>query len=251
MRIAIIGCGFIGRTVIEAVKSGSLGMEVACAFDADASKVECIGVPAAKNLQDLLCSDAELVVECASQRAVGECALEVLGARKNLMVMSVGALADDKLFEKLKSAAARNNVKMYLPSGAIGALDAVNSANMGRLKEVSLATRKPPASLGLSVGKETIVFEGFAREAVEKFPQNINVAATLSIAGIGFDRTKVRIVADPGVKRNVHEIRASGDFGQLSFRVENLPSKNPKTSLLAALSAIACLKKISSPVQIG
>ncbi len=251
MKIAIIGCGFIGRTIAEAAKSGSLQAEVLCAFDEDPLKVNSLGVPAAKNLQDLLRSGAELVVECASQSAVEGYAFEVLNSKKSLMVMSVGALSDGALFAKLKSAAAKNNVKIYLPSGAIGALDAVYSANTGKLGEVSITTRKPPASLGISAKKETVLFDGFAREAVKKFPQNINVAATLSLAGVGFDRTKVRIIADPKVSKNVHEISASGDFGQLSFRVENLPSKNPKTSLLAALSAIACLKKISSPVQIG
>lgn len=251
MKIAIIGCGFIGRTIVEAIKSGSLQAEVLCAFDEDESKANSLGVPAAKSFHDLLRSDAELVVECASQSAVGDYAVEVLNSKKSLMVMSMGALADDAFLKKLESAAKKNGVKIYLPSGAIGALDAVYSAAIGELKAVSLTTRKPPASLGVSAKKETVLFDGFAREAVKKFPQNINVAATLSLAGIGFDRTRVRIIADPKVTRNIHEISASGDFGQLSFRVENLPSKNPKTSLLAALSAIACLKKISSPIQIG
>lgn len=251
MKIALIGCGFIGRAILDAVKGGTLEMEVSCVFDSDPSRLEGVDAPVARDLSGLLGSDAGLVVECASQRAVEVYALPVLGSGKDMMLMSVGALADDALLERLKSTAHKNNVRIYLPSGAIGALDAVYSAGIGGLKEVSLTTRKPPESLGLSVKKEKIVFDGVAREAVKLFPQNINVAATLSLAGIGFDRTKVRIIADPNVSKNVHEISASGDFGRMSFRVENLPSKNPKTSLLAALSAIACLKKISGPIQIG
>jgi len=250
MKIALIGCGFIGRAILDAVKGGSLDLKVSCVFDSDPSLLEGIGAPGTSDFSGLLGSDAELVVECASQKAVEAYALQVLESGKSLMLMSVGALADDALLERLKSAAKKNKVHIYLPSGAIGALDAVYSAGMGRLNEVSLTTRKPPESLGLSVTKETIVFDGLAREAVKLFPKNINVAATLSLAGIGFGRTKVRIVADPKAKRNIHEICAKGEFGELSFRVENLPSKNPKTSLLAALSAIACLKKISSPLQI-
>lgn len=204
MKIAIIGCGFIGRAILDAVKGGTLEMEVSCVFDADPSKLEGVNAPVVSDFSLVLGSDAGLVVECASQKAVEEYAIRVLEAGKNLMLMSVGALADDALLERLKSAAEKNNLRIYLPSGAIGALDSVYSAGIGGLKEVSLTTRKPPESLGLSLKKEKIIFDGVAREAVKKFPKNINVAATLSIAGIGFDRTKVRIIADPKAKRNVH-----------------------------------------------
>ena len=103
-----------------------------------------------------------------------------------------------------------------------------------------------------TIEKETLLFEGTASEAVKAFPANVNVAATISLAGIGFERTKVRVIADPTLSRNVHEITVEGEFGKLSTRVENLPSpENPKTSYLAALSAISTLKKILSPVQIG
>ncbi|MFQ5800136.1 MAG: aspartate dehydrogenase domain-containing protein, partial [Candidatus Hydrothermarchaeales archaeon] len=134
----------------------------------------------------------------------------------------------------------------------------------GRLFEVELKTIKSPASLegapyivekGMDLSgikKRTVIFSGNASEAVAGFPSNVNVAAALAISGIGVRKTRVKIIADPAVERNIHEIRAKGDFGELSFRTENLPSqKNPKTSLLAALSAVSTLKKITNPIKIG
>jgi aspartate dehydrogenase len=131
-------------------------------------------------------------------------------------------------------------------------LDGIKSARIGGIDEVVLTTTKPPKGLGMDVGKKTIVFEGPAAEAVKKFPKNVNVAATLSLVGMGFEKTKVRIIADPEVERNQHEIYAKGDFGELRARVKNVPSPmNPKTSYLAALSAISAIKKFGESVVIG
>ena len=138
------------------------------------------------------------------------------------------------------------------PSGAICGVDGLKAGALAGIKSVTLVTTKPPKSLGLKVEKWTIVFDGTAREAVKRFPQNVNVAACLSIAGIGFDETRVQVVADPLATRNQHKIIMEGAFGRIRVEVENLPSPtNPKTSHLASLSAIATLKRALDPVQVG
>jgi aspartate dehydrogenase len=160
--------------------------------------------------------------------------------------------------------AEEKGVKIHVPSGAIVGLDAVKGAAQGRLERVVLTSRKPPLAyagapdvvargIKLEDLREPLVlYEGPAREAVVRFPANVNVAAALSLAGLGADRTLVRVVADPGVERNVHEIELEGDFGRLLTRTENVPApENPKTSYLACLSAVSTLRAISDPVRIG
>jgi len=180
------------------------------------------------------------------------------------MVLSVGALADEELRTALFGLAKQHNCKLYFPSGAVVGIDGLNSASAAGISSVTLTTRKPPSGLmgapyvvehGIELDKlvkETVLFEGTASEAVKAFPANVNVAATISLAGIGFEQTRVRVIADPSLSRNVHEITVEGEFGKFSTRVENLPSpENPKTSYLAALSAVSTLKKIMNPVQVG
>lgn len=214
-------------------------------------------------IEDLICS-VDLVVESASQSAVSFIVPQALEAGCDVMILSVGALADKELREKLFELARKNNCKLYFPSGAVVGIDGLNSASSAGISSVTLTTRKPPsglagaphiAALGIDLGKiekETLLFEGPASEAVKAFPANVNVAATISLAGIGFEKTMVRVIADPSLSRNVHEIAVEGEFGKFTTRVENRPSpENPKTSYLAALSAISTLKKVLNPVQIG
>lgn len=212
-----------------------------------------------------LISSVDLVVESASQNAVRFIVPQALKAGCSVMVLSVGALADKELRETLFGLAKEHNCKLYFPSGAVVGIDGINSAHAAGISSVTLTTRKPPSGLmgapyvvehGIELEKlekETILFEGTASEAVKAFPPaNVNVAATISLAGIGFERTMVRVIADPSLSRNVHEINVEGEFGKFCTKVENLPSpENPKTSYLAALSAISTLKKILNPVQIG
>lgn len=214
-------------------------------------------------IEDLIRS-VDLVVESASQSAVSFIVPQALEAGCDVMILSVGALADKELREKLFELARKNNCKLYFPSGAVVGIDGLNSASSAGISSVTLTTRKPPsglagaphiAALGIDLGKiekETLLFEGPASEAVKAFPANVNVAATISLAGIGFEKTVVRVIADPSLSRNVHEIAVEGEFGKFTTRVENRPSpENPKTSYLAALSAISTLKKVLNPVQIG
>jgi aspartate dehydrogenase len=200
-----------------------------------------------------------LVIECANQKAVTECADFFLAKGVDLLIMSVGALLQDSLLSRLTARAEEKGCRIYLPSGAIGAIDALQAAKIGGLDEVTLTTRKPPRSLGGTEGlnledlKEArVLYEGPATEAVVMFPQNVNVAATLSLAGLGPEKTRVRVVADPGVHQNIHEIRARGAFGSLEIRLANWPNPdNPKTSLLSCLSVISLLKRVRGTVQIG
>jgi aspartate dehydrogenase len=203
------------------------------------------------------------VLEAASQEAVRKLIPKALKAKKDVMIMSTGALADEKLFHEIRELAEKNNLKVYLPSGAITGLDGIKSAG-DEIESVMIKTTKPPKSLEGApffekhpmnlneIKKPTVIYEGNAEEAVKLFPSNINVAASLSLAGIGPKKTKVQIVADPNIKSNIHEIIAEGKFGVLKSRVENVPSPdNPKTSYLAALSAVATLKKIGEAIQVG
>lgn len=214
-------------------------------------------------IEELLCS-VDLVIESASQNAVRLIVPQALEAGRDVMVLSVGALADEELRERIFRLAKQNNSKLYFPSGAVVGIDGINSASAAEISSVTLTTRKPPSGLagapyvvckGIElekIVKETVLFEGPASEAVKAFPANVNVAATISLAGIGFKRTKVIIIADPALSINVHEITVEGKFGNFFTRVENLPSpENPKTSYLAALSAISTLKKILNQVKIG
>ena len=152
----------------------------------------------------------------------------------------------------LRRAIARS-IPIHCPSGAVCGLDGIKAGSIGTLRSVTLTTRKPPRSLGLSkLRSPRLLFQGPASKAVAAFPQNINVAATLALAGIGPRRTRVRLFADPRVDRNIHEVEAVGSFGRLTARTENRPSReNPKTSELAVLSAVATLKQILQPVKVG
>ena len=166
--------------------------------------------------------------------------------------MSVGSLSDDKFRNELEKTALEKKCKIYIPSGAVCGIDGILSASIDLIDEVTLVTTKPPSALGKKYSKRTVVFKGKARDAVKKFPSNINVAASLSLAGKGFDETKVEIVTDPVVSRNSHKILAHGKFGRLRAEVENMPNpNNPKSSYMASLSAIATLKRIINPIQIG
>jgi len=208
----------------------------------------------------------DIIVEAASQDAVKDIALSVLQNRKDLMIMSVGALLDESVFEVLTDADACKEFKktIYLPSGAIAGLDAIKSVK-DELDSLSLTTTKHPRSLKGAkffetsdtnldtITESTKIFEGHAHEAVKLFPANINVAALLSLVGLGSKNTLVKIIADPNTDKNTHEITAVGKFGKISIQVQNVPDQtNPKTSRLAILSAIERLSSIcSDDIQIG
>lgn len=269
-RIGLLGCGAIGTAIALAIDSGEVPAKLTHAYDF--SKEASINL--LKKLQNkpiitensglLAASPVDLIIEAASQDAVRDNALNILQNRKDLMIMSVGALLDESIYEIIQDASRDFNKNIYLPSGAIVGLDGIK-ATKDELTSVTLVTTKNPKALKGAkffdtskinldeIKQSTIIFEGNAQDAVNLFPANINVAALLSLAGVGNMKTKVRIVADPETDKNIHEIQAEGKFGKFSIKVENFPSENnPKTSKLAILSAIKCLKKIcATGIDIG
>lgn len=255
MRLGILGCGAIGTELfafaakereIQAILLYDLLPQRAVALARRSRKARAV----TDGAELLLGSD--FFIEAASQDAARDWLPKVVAAGLPVLTMSLGALADDGFRRRLVASAKRRGVKIYLPSGAVCGVDGLKAGALAGLKSVTLVTTKPPATLGLKVDKWTIVFDGPAREAVKRFPQNVNVAAVLSIAGLGFDKTRVQVVADPLATRNQHKIIVEGAFGRLRVELENLPSpKNPKTSYLASLSAIATLQRLLEPVQLG
>jgi aspartate dehydrogenase len=193
-----------------------------------------------------------VVVECASQAAVRAVAAPAAGKGLDLLTISSGALLSPEVHDALVSAAARTGARVIVPSGAIGGMDAIRAVR-DRLDEVTLVSTKRPEAYagapgfapfaGTRIQKPTVIFEGSAGEAVPLFPANVNVAATLSLAGLGPRRTKVKVVADPTSPGNVHEVIARGPFVEMRLRFENQPHPdNPKTSALAVYSAIEALR---------
>ncbi len=255
MRLGIIGCGAIG-TELFTFAAREPAVESIILYDVAGDRAQALAKKSKKakvaDSGEGLIAAADFVAEAASQEAARQWILNAVEAGRSVLVMSMGALADDAFRSRVVDVARRRGVKVYLPSGAIAGVDALKAGAQAGIKSVTLVTTKPPASLGLDVDKWTIVFDGPAREAVKRFPQNVNVAAVLSIAGLGFDETRVQVVADPMATRNQHKIIIEGDFGRLKLELENLPSPtNPKTSYLASLSAIATLKRVLEPVQLG
>lgn len=267
MRVGVVGCGTIGRALVEGLAGFAEVTEVLL-FDrrGEAAAQLARAHPSARVAEDLkeLVAGSDLVVEAASQEAAREVAPAALGAGRHVLLMSVGALADEAFLAVLLAAAGKGGARLSVPSGALGGLDALASAAEGGLEEVTLTTTKPPGALagaphleqsGFSIdglAGPTVVFEGSAREAVSAFPKNVNVAAAVSLAGAGFDRTRVRIVADPAATTNRHEVFARGAFGELRLRVDNRPfPSNPKTSHLAALSALASVKRAALGTHFG
>jgi aspartate dehydrogenase len=266
MKIALIGCGSIGTIIAQSINEKKINVELKYVYDINLKKAVEFAKKfhtEYKDFDEILKEDLDLVLEAASQEAVKTLILKALIAKKNVMVMSTGALVDERLFREIKQLAMKNNLKVYLPSGAIAGLDGIKSAS-NEIERVTLKTTKHPKSLEGApffekhhinlndIKKPTIIYEGSAEEAVKLFPSNVNVAASLSLAGIGTKRTKVQIIADPNITSNIHEIVAEGKFGVLKTRTENVPTPdNPKTSYLAALSAIATLKKINESIQVG
>lgn len=262
MKVGIIGCGTIGFEIAKAILNIP-NIQLVSLCDVERDRVEPLAAlfsekPTMNSLSELI-SKADLVIESASAKVAAMVLEEAIKKKKDVMIMSVGGLLGK---EDLLAEAEKKGIKVYLPSGAIAGIDGLKAASCANLAKVTLTTRKPPLALkgapylsniDLSkIKKERIVFSGSAEEAIKGFPANINVAATLSLSGIGVKNTEVRIVADPKIDRNIHEIEIVGDAGRIFIRCENLPSPtNPKTSYLASLSAIALLKQIASSVKIG
>lgn len=260
-RIGLLGCGAIGSVIADAVSKGQVkGASLERIYDVDSSRSEALAtrlpsVEIAANPHLLSSRPVDLVVEAASQEAVRNAGLSILQNRSDLVVMSVGALLDDAVRDVLDEACRDFGRSVHVPSGAIAGLDALKAAR-DQIDSVVITTTKPPTALrgapffkgkDPDVVEPTVIFEGTASEAASLFPANVNVAAATALASVGGQRTRVRVVADPAATRNTHRIEAEGGFGKLLIEIQNVPSDNPRTSKLAALSCVELLRQICSP----
>ncbi|MBI1871367.1 MAG: DUF108 domain-containing protein [Chlamydiae bacterium] len=265
-RISIIGCGTIGtqvalallhqfNEVAELVAVSEVRPERKEVFDHTLGvKIPLLGL--------LECVEqSDLVIESAAGDVVPDLLEQAILLKRDILVLSVGGLfLLPDLLERVRS----HGIRLYVPSGAIGGVDLLKAANVGKIYSVEITTRKPIEALKgapfleeskidlESILGEKVIFEGKASDAIKAFPQNINVAATLSLVGLGPERTRVKIITSRHLKKNIHEIAIEGEFGQASLIVQNEPSrKNPKTSQLAIFSTLATLEKILYGVEIG
>jgi len=263
--VGLIGCGTIGTHLALAIESRSIanasliGLFDVVYSNAKSLKSKLKSSPEVyTDFKSLIDSPVDVMIEAASQEAVRKFAKPIIEAGKDLMVMSVGALADTTFCAELLDQAAirKGRSRIYVPTGAIAGIDAIRSVKH-LLDSITLTTTKSPKALAGApffatreinldtITKVTEIYEGSAAEAVKLFPANINVAAVLSLAGIGADKTKVRVLVDPHATTNQHEIVATGRFGDIKITVNNVTTPgNPKTSFLAVLSAIECLRSI-------
>ncbi len=265
LQVGILGTGSIGRRLATALDHGRSGAVLAGIADQDHSAAEKFAATLTHAVQvlsvDELVRQSDLVVEAAGQAALPELVPKALASGKDLLVLSAGGLlGHDEWFRQ----AQERHCRIYVPSGAIAGLDGLKAARLGRLDSVTLTSRKPIAALrGAkyvaerdidldSLTEDRIVFEGSPEEACKNFPATSNVAASLRLA-VGADvEISVRVVATPGGKQNVHCIDAAGEFGKLHIVIENVPSaSNPRTSALAAISALATLDGIVASCRVG
>jgi aspartate dehydrogenase len=270
MRVGIIGGGTIARVFLEHIRRGELGAtEVVTIVGRTGHSrgkplAQEFGVSFVTDLEGLLAQAPDVVVEAASHEAVRDFVEALLEKGIATIVLSGGALCDEALRARLERAAERSGALLYVPSGGICGLDALKAACIAGVDEVTIAVTKPPAAWtgipyveGLKVDlarleRPHVLFDGPARAGVPLFPANVNIAAVLSMAGIGFDRTRLKVVADPQLTYNTHFIEIKGRTGNISIKIENVPCpENPKTAWLACYSALAALKHAKSPVRYG
>lgn len=254
--IGLIGYGGIAQDVVAALRDlqaeGTIVGALARPGRADKARATLAGLDIVERLEDLLARKPSIVAELAGQRAVAEYGETVLRRGIDFLVISIGALAAPTLLQKLKAAAIDGKARVLLPAGAIGGVDAIAAMRIGGLTKVRYRSVKPPVAWRGSpaeqvadldkLTKRTVLYKGSAGEAALRFPQNANVAATVALAGLGFDATEVELVADPDAAGNVHEIEVEGTAGNFSIRLQGKPSRtNPKTSALTAFSVARAL----------
>jgi aspartate dehydrogenase len=265
VKVAIVGLGAIGQTVVRALAGGAVpGVVLSGVAVRDPAKGQAtlrsfgIDVPICEigRLPEI----ADYVVECAPAAVFDQVVRPLLVAGKRVIVLSVGAiLSHPDLIDLARS----RGGQIIVPTGALLGLDAVCAAAEGKIESVTMVTRKPIAGLlgapylienNIDISKLTdakLIFRGSAREAAKGFPANLNVAVALSLAGIGPDKTMLEIWADPTVTRNIHRIVVKSDSSSIDMTIENIPSENPKTGRITALSVIALLRKLTAPVRVG
>jgi aspartate dehydrogenase len=264
LRVAVVGLGPIGTRVAEALDRGIDGLMLAAVAVQHLEKhrgwLSRLAKPPAVLPIEALSDAADIVIECAPSRLIRSVVAPFVASGKTAVVLSAGALLEH---EDLIELAKQNGGQIVVPTGALIGLDAVTAAAVGEIHSVRMVTRKPvqglagaPYIVENNIDIEHIteplrIFEGTAREAAKGFPANLNVAVALSLAGIGPDRTRLEIWADPSLTRNVHRIEVESDSARFSMSIENIPSENPRTGLITALSVIAYLRKHRAALRVG
>ena len=264
LAVGVVGLGAIGRRVCEALDAGLPGLRLVGATARAREKAEtflkALGAPVPFLSLDDLVAACDVVVEASTQAHLQEVAPRALGAGRDLVVLSCGALLGRHDWVAL---AEQNGARILVPSGAIGGLDAVKGGAIGPITSVTMESRKAPAGWAgapwivrqkidlEAIREETLLFEGPATAACPAFPANVNVLAALSLAGIGPERTTTRIYAVPGLTRNTHRISVEGEFGSFQLEVRNVPSENPRTGRLSYLSTIALLRDLGATLRVG
>ena len=267
LKIGILGVGAIGSAIAAAIDQKRIDAELVALADQDQARAEALSAELAAHPSvvsiDAMIEHSDVAVEAASQAVLGEFVPKALQRGRDMLIMSVGGLLGR---EEWFGEAREQGCRIYIPSGAIAGLDGLKSASIGRIESVLLTSRKPVAALKGSkyvveqnltldsLEEDTIIFEGLAEEAARAFPATSNVAASLRLAVDPANPfpVRVRVIAVPGGKENIHEICAEGEFGRFTAKVENLPSRtNPRTSQLAAFSAIATLKNLTRSLRVG
>ena len=259
-RIALIGNGAIAKEITaRASLSGAMSIVGALVLPEELS--DAAPHPLVGSIDELLRFQASLVMECASHGAVESYAAPILRSGTDLMIISIGALADPALHEHVLDEAARSAAQVYLPAGALLGIDGLAAAKRSGLDWVRLTSRKPPLAWRGAPGVERIdleaissdrvIFSGSARQAARLFPKNANVAATVALAGIGFEDTAVSLIADPAAARNSHVLEFEGRPGRFRVEAQGLPSKdNPKTSMLTAYNICRSIENLDAAIVI-
>ena len=270
LRTGIIGGGAIGSYVLDAIVENKVENCEAVVLSGRSEssrgkdKVLSYGLAWVTDPLKMLDYDLDVIVEAASHDALEQYGIQILKAGVDFVPVSLGALVDGDVLQRLRKAAEEGGSTLHIPSGGIGGLDALQAAVIAGVDRVAMTSRKPPEAwkdipyveamnLDLdSMSEPTLLYEGPARDCVKEFPQNINIAADLSLAGIGFEKTIIRIIADPTVDRNTHEIEWDGVAGKVRIVFENVPIPvNPKTTYQASLSILASLRRLRSPYHVG
>ena len=269
LKIGVIGCGSMGGEIIKSIiKKEIPNSSLIWVFDEDKSRISKFNFQSPtkiffpNNLKEAInIKNVDLIVEAASPYFVKENCLKILESGKSMLIMSSGALISNNFYTKINETCSLYGSKIYVPSGAVGGIDAIKSVK-NHLQDIKIKTTKHPDALmgaqgykkfeNTKIDTKTTIFEGNASEAIKLFPANVNISATISMIGIGPERTKVTIIADTKTHKNTHEIFVNSHAGNFSFKLENFPHpNNKKTSYLAILSAIETLKSITKISNIG
>lgn len=264
IRVAIAGLGAVGMKLARELDAGIAGLSLAAvsARDKVAAGARLAGLKRAVPVLEIaeLESVADLVIECAPSSLLRQIAVPFLEQGKTVIVLSAGALLTNM---DLVDLARTRGAQIVVPTGALIGLDAVTAAAEGKIESVRMVTRKPvrglvgaPYLIENKIDIEDIreplkIFSGSPRDAAVGFPANLNVAVALGLAGIGVDRTTLEIWADPGLDRNTHTIEVVSDSANFTMSIANIPSENPKTGRITALSVLACLRKMCASLRVG